>query len=430
MARKAQNIRRRGRGWIVYYRANGRQHMKSFADSKYGGERGSREAARLHLAQEQAKIARGEFRPPTRITFEEFAAEWLRDYAATHVRSKTYVGYEGVLRLHLVPHFGGLQLAEITRKQIDAFVADWRSTGPAFQARQKAARELEAKRARDEERRPRPVQLGHSAKTIANALVPLREMLGHAVEWGYISSNPAAGVRRPRVESRHDEMRFLDAGQVARLLKGAPSEDARTLLLTAATTGMRRGELLGLQWGDVDWQARRVWVRRSVGDDGRFQQPKTKGSVRAIAMPSTLIKALRAHQLRSKFSEPTDLVFASELGTPLDGGNMVKRYLHPALRKARLPAIRFHDLRHTFASLLIAQNEHPKLISEQLGHASVQITLDRYGHLMDQSYGDASDRLEAALFGDGTASISQASLDQVVPDGAVTVEAVTLANAV
>jgi integrase len=102
--------------------------------------------------------------------------------------------------------------------------------------------------------------------------------------------------------------------------------------------------------------------------------------------------------MASSFKGEDDLIFPSERGTPLDGRNLVRRYFEPALRTAGLPRIRFHDLRHTFASLLIAQGEHPKLISEQLGHASVQITLDRYGHLMDQSYGDASDRLEAALF--------------------------------
>jgi integrase len=193
---------------------------------------------------------------------------------------------------------------------------------------------------------------------------------------------------------------------------------------------MRRGELLGLKWGDVDWQARRVWVRRSVDDDGRFHEPKTRGSVRAIAMPATLIGELRRHRLRSSFKELGDLVFPSKRGTPLDGGNMVKRTLTPTLRKAKLSTIRWYDLRHTFASLLIAQGEHPKLISEQLGHASIQITLDRYGHLMDQSYGDASNRLEEALFGGESASGPQAPTAQTVPDGADTTEARPLVQAV
>jgi integrase len=387
MARRT-NIRRRGKSWVVYFRVGGRQIWRSFK---------TREEAELYLANAQVKRASGEFRIPVKIRFAEFAQEWLETYARVNVRPKTLDGYESSLRVHVTPEFGELYLTEITRKAIDSFVADWASAGPRFKERFRLARELEQQRARSERRHPRAVRLGHNAKTISNALVPFRQMLGHAVEWGYLSANPAERVRRPRAEPNGDEMQALDAAQVRRLLAKAPAE-AKPLLLSAVTTGIRRGELLGLKWGDVDWAGRRIWVRRSVGPDGRFQQPKTRRSVRAIALTPTLVSTLRLHRMASSFTGEDDLIFPSELGTPLDGRNMVRRYFEPALRKAGLPHMRFHDLRHTFASLLIAQGEHPKLISEQLGHASVQITLDRYGHLMDQSYGDASDRLEAALF--------------------------------
>jgi integrase len=388
MARRT-NIRRRGKSWVVYFRVGGKQIWRSFK---------TREEADLYLANAQVKRASGEFRVPVKIRFADFAQEWLETYARVNVRPKTFEGYESSLRVHLVPELGELYLTEITRKTIDSFVADWATAGPRFKERLRVARELEQERARKERRGPRAVRLGHSPKTIGNALAPLREMLGHAVEWGYLSANPAERVKRPPVERKHDNMRVLDPDQIRELLEKAPAE-AKGLLLCAITTGMRRGELLGLKWGDVDWHGRRIWVRRSIGPDGRFQQPKTRGSVRMIALTPTLISALRLHRMASGFKGEDDLIFPSERGTPLDGRNMVRRYFEPALRKAGLPHMRFHDLRHTFASLLIAQGEHPKLISEQLGHASVQITLDRYGHLMDRSYGDASERLESALFG-------------------------------
>jgi integrase len=392
---KRTNIRRRGKSWVVYFRANGRQVWKSFK---------TREEAELYLANAQVKKARGEFRVPTKILFRDFAVEWLRDYAQGNVRPKTFEGYESVLRVHLVPEFGELFLSDITRKAIDAFVAHWLGGGIKYQERLQKAREAEAERARAAGRQPRPVRLGKSAKTIANALVPLREMLGHAVEWDYLAANPADRIRRPRVE--REEMHFLEAAAVGKLLAKA-DDHGRVLLLCAVTTGMRRGELLALRWGDVDWNSRRIWVRRSVGIGGRIQQPKTKTSVRAIAVPPTLAAELKRHRMASRFKGDDELVFPSDRGTPLDGNNMVRRIFAPALKKAGLPQIRFHDLRHTYASLLIAQGEHPKLISEQLGHASVQITLDRYGHLMDQSYGDASGRLEAALFGRKAIATSQ-----------------------
>jgi integrase len=396
---------RRGKSWVVYYRAgNGKQSWKSFPDKDYGGTADERKrqalaAAELHLANARAQQARGE--SPARhirVQFRDFAAEWLRDYAKTNVGPKTFEGYEGVLRNHLVPEFGHLFLSDITRKTIDAFVADWTSGGPRYQGRLEAARKAEAALAEAQGREPRGVRFGRSPKTVANALVPLREMLGHAVEWGYLTANPAAGVRRPRTERRHDEMHVLSPDEIGRLLDAADPV-GRTLLLCAVTTGVRRGELLGLRWGDVDSEARRLWVRRSVGLNGSVQQPKTRTSIRAVAMTPTLLKALRTHRMASAFKGEDDYVFPSDRGTPLDGGNTVKRYFTPALRRAKLPRIRFHDLRHTYASLLIAEGLHPKYISEQLGHASVQITLDRYGHLMDQSYSDGSDRLEAALFG-------------------------------
>ena len=181
MARR-RNIRRRGKSWVVHFRAGGRQVWRSFK---------TREEAELYLAQSQVEQAKGEFRVPAKIRFADFAQEWLETYARVNVRQTTFAAYETALRVHPAPEFGGLDLTEITRKAIDAFVADWATAGPKYQERPRAARELEHARARGERRHARAVRLGHSPKTIANALVLFREMLGHAVEWGYLSLNPA-----------------------------------------------------------------------------------------------------------------------------------------------------------------------------------------------------------------------------------------------
>jgi integrase len=392
------NIRKRGNRWCVYFRVNGRQIWRSFA---------TRDEAELYLARSKVKVKQGAFRQPAKIRFADFAVEWLRDYAKGNVRERTYETYEAALRNHLIPHFGDLLLSQITRKLIDSFIADWMAGGPYYQDRLRVARQLEANRAGEERRDPRPVNLGRKPGTIGNAMTPLVEMLGHAVQWEYLSANPAAGVRRPRVVQR--EMFVLDGAQIVELLEGKNDQGAphvrpewRTFFLCAATTGVRLGELLALRWSDVDMQNRRLWVRRSITRRGTLQEPKTRGSMRAIAITPTLVAALREHRMASPFKADSALIFCTAKGTPLDGVNLVRREFKPALRRAKLPEIRFHDLRHSFASLLIAQGEHPKLISEQLGHASVKITMDRYGHLMDQSYGDASSRLDAALFGSKT----------------------------
>jgi integrase len=396
MASRKPNIRQRGKSGVVYFRANGKQHWRSFK---------TRDDAELYLAQSTVKKVRGDFRERRRMLFRDFAEEWLRDYAAGNVRPSTYDGYESVLRIHLLPEFGDLYLTEITRKMIDAFVSDWTRGGPRFQARVRLARERAQERARELRRKPRPVRIGRSPKTISNALVPLREMLGHAVEWDDLTSNPAERVKRPRRE--HREMQFLNADEI-RLLLGKADKEWRTFFLCACTTGMRLGELLALRWGDVNWPAGRIWVRRSVNRRGQFQEPKSARSVRAVAMPPTLASALRHHRMASRFKGEDELIFANKDGRPLDGINLTRRAFKPMVRRAGLPAIRFHDLRHSFAALLIAQGEHPKLIQEQLGHASITVTLDRYGHLLDQSVGDASNRLEAVLFGGSQVAAAKA----------------------
>jgi integrase len=266
----------------------------------------TRDEAELHLAQSKVMIKQGAFRQPMKIRFADFASEWLRDYAKGNVRERTFETYEAALRNHVIPHFGDLYLTQITRKLIDVFVADWSAGGPHYQERLQLARELEERQAREERRDPRPVRLGRAAGTISNALTPLREMLGHAVEWEYLAANPAAGVRRPRVE--HHEMQILDGAQIRTLLDGIDKrgepfvrKECRTFLLCAATTGMRLGELLALRWGDVDWQNRRLWVRRSITRNGTVQEPKTRGSMWAIAITPTLLSALREHRMARSF---------------------------------------------------------------------------------------------------------------------------------
>ncbi len=215
----------------IYFRVDGRQVWRSFR---------TREEAELYLATAQVKRVSGEFHLPVKIKFAEFAQEWLETYARINVRPKTFDGYESSLRVHLVPEFGELYLTEITHKGIDRFVADRATAGPGYQDRLRLARDLEQERAREERRNARAVRLGHNPKTIGNVLVPLREMLGHAVEWRYLSTNPAQRVRRPRVEPNHDEMKRSMPIKCVGYLQ-APLPNARTLLLCAVTTGMRRG---------------------------------------------------------------------------------------------------------------------------------------------------------------------------------------------
>ena len=170
-----------------------------------------------------------------------------------------------------------------------------------------------------------------------------------------------------------------------------------TLFLTAVMTGMRRGELLALQWGDIDWNSNQISIRRSIYR-GEFFSPKSKNSIRRIVVTPILRQALEQHRLLGKKSE-LGLIFSNKNGLPLNPENLIKREFHSALDRAGLRRIRFHDLRHSYASLLISQGENIKFIQSQLGHSSAKTTLDRYGHLMPNLENDAARRLDETVFG-------------------------------
>jgi integrase len=320
-----------------------------------------------------ALLHRGPYRQMKKITFDEFARKWMQEYAQGSVKASTYESYDSVLRMHLLPFFGPMELAKITLEDVQRYVTTKQREG-----------------------RVKP-------KTINNTLVPFKEMFTHAVRWGYLRENPAHYVEKPRVP--HREMDFLTKEEIHCFLSAVP-QDRYPFFLAAILTGMRLGELLAMKWSNVDWHREQYVVRESLYK-GRFVEPKSASSKRAINLARTLLDALRTHKARQserrlqtgEVYQDHDLIFCTALGTPLDRGNVVKRDFWPLLRQAGLRRIRFHDLRHTFATLLIAQGESPKYIQAQLGHASIQVTMDRYGHLLPDVNQQAARRLEDSLFG-------------------------------
>jgi integrase len=278
------------------------------------------------------------------------------------MKESTVVGYRSRLKIHIIPFFGRTRLGDITLPHVRELV------------KAVLAKEL-------------------SPKTVLHVVVTLKLMFKHAVQWGYLDANPAQYVERPRGEEKG--MEVFTPPEIRRLLDHA-EEPLRTLLLCAVLTGMRRGELLGLKWEDIDFGGNRIHVRRALWR-GKFVAPKSRRSRRVIDMAATLKGALS--RLSSRFRG--DLVFCSKEGTPLDPDNLMHREFPRVLRRAGLRRIRFHDLRHTHASLLIAQGAHPKYIQVQLGHASIQTTLDRYGHLMPDVHEAEARKLDQLVFGDG-----------------------------
>jgi integrase len=231
---------------------------------------------------------------------------------------------------------------------------------------------------------------GLSPTTVRHVHVNLHSALGSAVQTGQVARN-AADYAHPTA-MRHEAMNVLDRGQVAKLLKAARDDDLEALYALAVTTGMRLGELCGLRWRSVDLDRRALIVERSLtvhGQGATLTEPKSSASRRRVSLPMIAVDALRRHreavQTRTTSPDPEfqDLVFTRAHGRPLDPRSLTTKGFGALLRRAGLPHIRFHDLRHTAAPLLLGEGESPKVVSSMLSHASIGITLDLYSHVSD-----------------------------------------------
>ena len=281
----------------------------------------------------------------------QYVAVWL-DGLEGLVLSSTVEAYAGRLQRHVLPRLAERRLDEIEVDDILTLISDLRKQG-------------------------------YSGTTIAVTLTPLSRLFAHAVRRGLIEVNPVSKLdrsERPRVSRQ--ERPVLNPEEIGRLLEAAQPR-FRTLLATAILSGLRQGELLGLHWRDVDFDNQLIHVRTALDRKRRDVPPKTERAVRDVVLMPALGEALRQHKTETRFNHPDDYVFTTRTGTPHHAPHIGLRALKPALEKAGLQPVRWHDLRHTFASLLVAGGANITFVSRQLGHTSSQITLGIYAHLLD-----------------------------------------------
>jgi integrase len=218
------------------------------------------------------------------------------------------------------------------------------------------------------------------------ALTPLSGIFRFAVRKGWRSDNPIRNLEadeKPAIESR--QKRILEEKEIRQLIEQTPAK-YRPVIRTAVFTGLRLGELLGLKWSDVDFGAGMIRVQRQLTQQGELAQPKTASGKRQVVVFPDLARYLREHRLSSPFSAEGDFVFATREGTPFLQGNVTKRGLDKGaakLNRVGEPKLRMHDLRHCFASMLIAAGADVVFVARQLGHANPAITLRVYAHLFD-----------------------------------------------
>jgi integrase len=312
-----------------------------------------------------------------KVTVGDYLDRWLADTVKGTVRTSTYERNEEIVRLHIKPSLGQVGLKKLTPAHVRGLYSEKLDSGLA----------------------PATVRRIHST---------LHKALSQAVSDGIVPRN-AAYVKAPRPAP--EEIRPLSEDEARAFLDAARQTGERfeALYVLAITTGLRRGELLGLRWDDADLEFGTLRVGRAlVREGGRHTlgETKTRRGRRQINLTPRTVNALKKHrkkQLEEKMKlaglyKDHGLIFASGVGTPVNPENLVKRSFKPLLKKAGLPEIRFHDLRHTCATLLLSRGVHPKLVQELLGHATIAMTLDTYSHYLP-SMGDQAAGAMGNAFG-------------------------------
>ncbi|HEY4036227.1 MAG TPA: site-specific integrase [Ktedonobacteraceae bacterium] len=320
--------------------------------------------AKAVVALQQANYSKlqGTLKQTRDETMEEFLLNWLHTCIQPRVRERTYQSYHDLITKHLLPTVGHVRVHKLTSGHIQKL--------------------YDLKRHEN-----------YAPQTIRNIALLLRRALDKACQLQYLFQNVCRTVTLPHVP-KANSMRSLTIEQAKLFLTAVKGDPLEALYVLALTTGMRQGELLALKWDDIDLTHGNIQVRHTLIRIPRqgvvLSEPKTPSSRRCIHLTTIALEALKQFFLQQEHAkrEPGtqrgnhQWVFCNEEGNPLDGGNLLRRSFRPLLNQANLPAIRFHDLRHSTATLLLALGTHPKIVQELLGHSQISMTLDIYSHVL------------------------------------------------
>jgi len=362
--------KRRDRWVIDFYDHSGKRRWKTLPKGT------TKTKAREELRGIEDLVAKRLFLPNKKIPlFSEVAKDWL-EYKRPNLRETTWEVCEGHIRNHF-NELDGLKINRITTATIEKYITT------------------------------RQIQ-GMNINTLRKVLVTMGQILSYAVRHKYIDHSPLKDAERPRSTGKEgvheqEKIRVLTPPQIRTFLDKVADQKYRTMFLLAVFAGPRQGEILGFKWSDILWENRQIHVQRTY-TKGRFFATKTKSSNRKIDLGPAVISELKKWKLACPKND-LNLIFPNEAGKPMNYSNMMNRHFIPTLKAAHLPTIRFHDLRHTYASLLIEQGENIKYIQTQLGHSSPTVTWNVYAHLMESTNQEAACRLEKTILGESGSKV-------------------------
>ena len=330
------------------------------------------------LVRLQTQKLDGTLGEPTKLTVTQFLDRWIEDSAKPTIRESTYENYRVMIRLHIVPYLGGVLLSKLTPAHVQGMQSRILNTGVS----------------------PRTCQLA-------------RKILHHAIEWGMVPRNVCDAVDAPRVPKR--PMKTFTPEQAFRFLKEAEQDRLSAIYVLAISAGLRMGELLALQWQDIDFDAGTLSVQRGLVEVNGKQlilEPKTAKGRRLVDLPRFAVDALLEHRKRMVAEGHARIpwVFCTKSGELLCKTHVRSRSYMRILKRANqkfteqaekkgvipelLPIIRFHDLRHTAATIMLSQGVHPKIVQERLGHSTISMTLDTYSHVLPTMQKEAAEKLD------------------------------------
>ncbi len=387
-----QIIKRGDKTWIVrIFMGRDEKGTRRYVNKTIHG---TKKEADKYLSATLTAISTGTFIEASPMTVNAYLDRWLEAAARPRLTERTFISYEWLLNHHVRPAFGDKKLTDVRPLHVQALYGHMLAT----KLKKKEAPKLGVTYGR-----------GLSARSVRYTHAVLSSAFKQAVRWHMLARNPCEAVELPRMEQR--EMQAFSAEEAGRFLAAAAEDAYVTLFTFALATGMRPEEYLALKWSDVDMQKGAATVVRTLiwrkGGGWYFGEPKTARSRRTVPFPASVLRALISHKRRQAEErmkagadyQTHDFVFASREGSPLMPRNILRRHFKPTLKRAKLSeSFRLYDLRHSCATLLLAANEHPKVVSERLGHASIILTLDTYSHVLPSMQQAASEKLEGILF--------------------------------
>ena len=368
MAKRAAgegSVYKRGNRWVAQVGSGKNREYKYFDTQREAN-------AWRHKMVEQRR--QGLVLTGSKVPLSKFLDDWLV-VAENSVRPNTYLQYSQIVHQHIVPILGKILLKGLRPDHVQSLYTKKLASGTS----------------------PNTTRMIHAV---------LHRALNHALSLGLVIRNVSDVVTRPKVP--HKEMKTLDDYQVRQLIQAAEGTRFQILFWIAVTTGLRQGEILGLKWSDIDWQTGRMQIQRQVqrrkGEGLVFCEPKSASGRRVITLGKATLERLRAYKERQYKEmlvagdkwQDYNLIFPTPIGTPLDCSNVLKAY-KKCLKEAGLPNLRFHDLRHTAATLMLQEGINPKIVQERLGHADISLTLNTYSHVLPSMQKEAAEKMDELL---------------------------------